>query len=391
MASVNPATVEQFLSGVPVPVQPAAIERELAALWKPAGERAQVDAGHAVTRVCLANLVVVGPADSAAWQEDALRKLSARYPCRVLWCRLDTASNNSALSAEVTAFCHLPQPGQPQVCSELILLATGRGGAVSLPSVALSLLEPDLPVVLWWALPADADTELFDSLCGLADRVIVHWEPLNSLTLRTTSARPGLRLCLREKALNKATIIVWHTLQHWREMMAQFADYPALGGTLHDVKTVTVGYATRADQPLATLPAALFVGWLAGQLQWRPIRRDARPDGVHATFAADSQTVEVSLLAQETNKVAPGRLMTLEVAVGLQDVAATLHLARVLGERMEIRQTLCITGACSVLKTLPIVERDEASVLGAAIESQSAARVFPRAARLALRLLGEND
>jgi hypothetical protein len=137
------------------------------------------------------------------------------------------------------------------------------------------------------------------------------------------------------------------------------------------------------------LPAALFVGWLAGQLQWRPVRRDAQADGVHATFAAGSRTVEVRLLAQDTDKVAPGRLMTVDVAAGLQDVSATLRLERVLGERMEIRQTLCITGACTVLKTLPIIERDEATVLGAAIESQSAARVFPRAAKLALWLLGE--
>ena len=389
MSSANISTVEQFLSGIPVPVQPAAIERELAALWKPAEESAQADASHAVARVCLANLIVVGPASTAAWQQEALRKLSARYPCRVLWSRLDTTSDDTTLSAEVTALCHLPLPGQPQVCSEVILLTTGRGGARSLPSVVLSLLEPDLPVMVWWALPADAEPELFDAVCELADRVVVHWEPLDSPVLRTASARPSLRLCLRPRAVNKATIMVWHTMSYWRELMAQFFDHPQLRGMLRDVGTVTVRYATSAGQPAATLPAALLAGWLAGQLQWKAVRSNARADGVHATFATDARTVEVKLLAQDTDKVAPGRLMTVDIAIGLGFTSATLHLARVLGERMEIRQTLCITDACTVLKSVPIAERDEATVLRAAIESQSAARVFPRAAKLALWLLGE--
>ncbi|MCX7826204.1 MAG: glucose-6-phosphate dehydrogenase assembly protein OpcA [Verrucomicrobiae bacterium] len=388
MAPTNPSTVERFLSGIPVPVQPATIERELAALWKPAGEPTQADAGHAVTRVCLANLIVLGPADTAAWQQDALRELTARFPCRVLWCRLDTASDRAALAAEVTAFCHLPQPGQPQVCSELILLATGRGGAGCLPSVALSLLEPDLPAVLWWALPAGAETALFDALCGLADRVIVHWEPLNSPKLRTTHAKPSLQLCLRAPALNKATIMVWHTMSHWRELTAQFFDDPQLGGMLPNVKTVTVRYATSAGQPPATPPAALYAGWLAGQLRWQLVNRDVTAGGLRATFATPaSQTVEVELSAQPTEQVAPGRLMAVDIAMNPGHTPTSLHLTRVLGERMEIRQTLRITETRATLKSLPIVERNEAAVLGAAIESQSAGRVFPRAAKLALELL----
>lgn len=377
-------TVAQFLSGIPVPVAPAAIERELAALWKPASEQASAEAGSAVTRVCLANLLVVGDAAHNAWHADTLQKLSARLPCRVLWAQLDSAA--AGLSAAVTALCHLPSPGNPQVCSELITL---RGGAGSVAGAVLPLLEPDVPVVLWWAMAAHEEPALFDALSELADRVIVHAEPLDSPALRTIGAAPSLRLCLREHAAGKATVVVWHTMMHWREMTAQFFDQPQLRDGLDGIQRVTVSYATPDGKPTAALPAALYAGWLAGQLRWTPVMREAAPEGVRAVFNAGPRKVRVELLAQAAGTLAPGRLTAVDIAAEFGPAEATFHLTRVVGERTEIRQAFCLSEACTLLKSLPIVERDEATLLGAAIESQSAARVFPRAAKTALWLLGE--
>lgn len=381
-------TVEQFLSGIPVPVEPAAIERKLAALWKPASEQADTGAGAAVTRVCLANLLVVGDAINNTWHADTLQKLSARFPCRMLWAQLDSANTDAGLSAAVTALCHLPSPGNPQVCSELITL---RGGAGSVAGAVLPLLEPDVPVVLWWALAADAEMALFDALCALADRAIVHAEPLDSPSLRTTNAVPSLRLCLRESAAGKATVVVWHTMLHWREMTAQFFDQPQLRDGLDGIEKVTVRYATPDGKPTVALPAALYAGWLAGQLQWTPVAREAGPEGVRAVFSVGSRRVMVELFAQTGGALVPGRLTSVDIAAEFGPVEAAFHLARVTGERTEIRQTFCLSGACTLLKSLPVVERDEPVLLGAAIESQSAAAVFPRAAKAALWLLGSRS
>jgi len=98
--------------------------------------------------------------------------------------------------------------------------------------------------------------------------------------------------------------------------------------------------------------------------------------------------VSVELLAQATDNVAPGRLTSVDITAATAPGRASFHLARVVGERTEIRKTLCLSEACTLLKSLPLVERDEATLLGAAIESQSAASVFPRAAKTALWLLG---
>ncbi|MBI5397433.1 MAG: glucose-6-phosphate dehydrogenase assembly protein OpcA [Verrucomicrobia bacterium] len=385
MPTTDTDVTAQFLSGIPVPVEPAAIERELAALWKPASEQAAEGSGSAVTRVCLANLVVVARARDAAWIGGALDALSARYPCRMIWLQLDDASDDAGFHAEVTALCHLPSPGNPQVCSELITLHTGRGGVAGVPGAVLPLLEIDVPVALWWAMPADSEVALFDAMAALADRIVVHPEPLTSATLRTLSSLPCLRLCERPSATGKATVLVWHAMGHWRELTAEFFDHPQLRESLDKITIVNIRYATPTGAPTATLPTALFVGWLAGQLAWTPRERIATDAGLRATFdAGGGRTVTVEMTAQASDKVAPGRLLAVDVIAA----GASFHLERVVGERQEIRQTLCVTEACTLLKTLPITERHEAVLLGVALESQSAARVFPRAARIALWLQG---
>ncbi len=382
-------TIERFLAGIPVPVEPMAIERELTALWKPASEQTGAGSGTAVTRVCLANLLVVGDVLNNAWQAGTIQKLSALFPCRILWVQLNAGNGDVRLSADVTALCHLPSPGNPQVCSELITLRTGRNGAGDVPGAVWPLLEPDVPVVLWWALPADAEPGLFDALSALADRVAVHAEPLSSPALRTVSAAPSLQLCLRENAAGKATVLVWHAMGHWREMTAQFFDPPQLRGALHGLETITVRYATPDGQPTATLPAALLAGWLAGQLRWTPSTCESVSGGMRATFHDPaSRPVCVELLAEAAPRVAPGRVMSVNMTAALGASRASFHLERLIAERWEIRQTMCLSETCTLLKSLPITERDEATLLGVAIESQSAAGVFPRAARTALWLLG---
>ncbi|HLU50198.1 MAG TPA: hypothetical protein VK116_19010, partial [Planctomycetota bacterium] len=72
-----------FLAGVPVEVDPRLIERELAALWKPASEA--TDGDEAVVRVCVSNLVVF--LDDPARLEEAsrtLERLSRRRPNRTI-------------------------------------------------------------------------------------------------------------------------------------------------------------------------------------------------------------------------------------------------------------------------------------------------------------------
>src|SRR5438270_7211399 len=125
---------DAFLQGQGVPVDPHDIEAELTRLWGPAAERAGgPDLEHpTVTRVVLANLVVGSKRADAERIDGTLDTVVQRYPSRAIVLR-QTDEAGRQVSAEVSALCHLPAPGMPQVCSERIVLRAGPEGLDLLP------------------------------------------------------------------------------------------------------------------------------------------------------------------------------------------------------------------------------------------------------------------
>src|SRR5215470_3829136 len=143
------ATSDAFLSGEGVPVDLHDIETELTRLWGPAAERAggPVPEQPNVTRIVLANLVVIGQSTDPARFREVLDTVTTRFPCRtIVVCRSDEPGRTVA--AEVSALCHLPAPGLPQVCSERIVLRAGPEASSLVPGAVRPLLEADLPFVL---------------------------------------------------------------------------------------------------------------------------------------------------------------------------------------------------------------------------------------------------
>ena len=102
-----------------------------------------------MTRIVLANLVVASRLADAPRLDGVLDTLTTRYPCRAIVV-LRTDEPDRRVSAEVSALCHLPAPGLPQVCSERIVLRAGPRAVDLLPGAVRPLLETDLPFVLWW-------------------------------------------------------------------------------------------------------------------------------------------------------------------------------------------------------------------------------------------------
>src|SRR3954451_21509603 len=111
-------TTDAFFGGEGVPVDLRDIETELIRLWGPAAELAggPVPEQPAVTRIVLANLVVIGQTEDSARLRDALDTVTTRFPCRTIVVRR-TDEPGRTVAADVSALCHLPAPGLPQVCS----------------------------------------------------------------------------------------------------------------------------------------------------------------------------------------------------------------------------------------------------------------------------------
>src|SRR5262249_49153878 len=138
-----------------------------------------------------------------------------------------------SVAAEVSALCHLPAPGLPQVCSERIVLRAGPEGGDLLPGAIRPLLEADLPFVLWWADDPRKDETLFRNLGDECSRLILD---LPDPGPEPDAPRLGPDLTVSRYSRDGA----WFGLTRWRELVAQFFDPPCHHETLSSIDSVTI-------------------------------------------------------------------------------------------------------------------------------------------------------
>ena len=168
------ATTDSFLEGQGIPVELPNIETELAKLWGPAAEQVggpELENPH-VTRIVLANLVVECLHGDGESLGPVLETVIARFPCRAIVVR-GSEIPSDRITADVSALCHLPAPGLPQVCSERIVLRAGPSAIDLVPGAVRPLLEADLPMVLWWTSDPREHESLFRDLADECSRLVL--------------------------------------------------------------------------------------------------------------------------------------------------------------------------------------------------------------------------
>ncbi len=183
--------------------------------------------------------------------EDAIEsanEASRQHPCRVIVLARGSKKAAARLDGQIRV-------GGDAGASEVVVLrgygplASGEAGA----GMAVPLLLPDTPVVVWWpgiapSVPAE------DPIGQLASRRITdaaaEKSPMRALEQRVTSYRPG------------DTDFAWTRLTLWRAQLASALDQPP-----HDAVTSAV-VDGEPDSPSTDLLA----GWLAHRLAV-PVKR----------------------------------------------------------------------------------------------------------------------
>jgi glucose-6-phosphate dehydrogenase assembly protein OpcA len=379
------ATSDAFLSGEGVGVDPRDIEAELTRLWGPAAERVggpDLENPH-VTRVALANLVVEGRPADAARLDGVLDVVASRYPCRAIVLRR-TDDPGRRVMAEVSALCHLPAPGLPQVCSERIVLRAGPEASDLLPGAVRPLLEADLPFVLWWTDDPRADEDIFRDLARECSRLI--------LDLPDPGADPAaLRLGLDPAVTPHGRDTAWFGLTPWRELVAQFFDPPCHDDALGRIDSVTV----RALSPTAgppPRPAVWLAAWLAGQLGWEPQGRPGcSPGRLEATFRGPAGPVSVSVVTETDPSATAPRLLETTLTARAPGGAESYRLTRDPARPTEVHVEVRSAGSCTLPRTVLAPELDAARRVAAALESSRRDPPFQHALPHALWLLGADD
>lgn len=240
-------------------IEIADVHQEITRLWREAaadaGEKAE-KAEKAMTRATTLNLVVAGCGDEQEGLSQILSETTASHPCRVIVIQTDEEQGTHP-RAWVSMMCHSSGRGQPQVCSEQLVLAGPRESLHELVASVAGLLVADLPTFVWWRgrLPeTDLERERFGHLQQVADRVLVDSARFSAGDLARVA-----ELCREFKG--SIGDLNWARLTPWRVSVAQSFDPPAVQALLPNLEKVEVHYAQEAE------PAArLMAGWLRSRL-----------------------------------------------------------------------------------------------------------------------------
>ncbi len=381
------ATTDSFLEGHGIPVARPEIESELAKLWGPAAEQVggpQIDSPN-VTRIVLANLVVEGLEVDCQLLGPALESVIARFPCRAIVVR-GTDDAERRVSAEVSALCHLPAPGLPQVCSERIVLRAGPRAIELIPGAVRPLLEADLPLILWWTGDPRRHESLFRELADECSRLI--------LDLPDPGAAVGaLRLGLDPSLCPSSRDTAWFGLTRWRELVAQFFDPACHHESLNRINSVRLDVLS-PDPSRPPRLAIWLASWLAGQLGWQqhgqPLKAGSAAESiVQATFRGPEGPIAVEIT---TRPIPPGlpvapRLVDVTITARGSQGLETFRLRRSDPGSPAVRVEVDTPNACHLPRIVSVPELEPARRVAAALESSRVDPPFQNALPIALWLM----
>ncbi len=192
-------------------VEPEKVLRDLRDLWTQLGSDQKESGG--VLRACAMTLLVVTEGEDAAQQvRRILGGVMHAHPCRAIVLRL---SPGAALEARVFAECWLSSGSQTQICAEGIELTVDATRLEEAAHLALPLIVPDLPVVLWLhGGIAFADTLTANPLLKLAQKVIVD----SGGAADVDSGIAAIRAL--HSPVRRVADLAWTRLTGWRESVA---------------------------------------------------------------------------------------------------------------------------------------------------------------------------
>ena len=240
-----------------VAVDPQAIEKDLADLWR-ASKQVNDDA---LTRAALWNVVAhTCTPELHTTASETLGRASASVPQRTIVIRA-SASAPAQIQTWISANCHLVGGGK-QICSEEINIVAGGDRIHRVPPLVNALLIPDMPVAVWWL--GDLPNEHEDYVLSLL-------EPADRLIVDSVFFDSPADLMLIERVSQKTTTtpadLNWVRLEEWRQATAAIFDPPHMRGRLETIRRLRVVAAASGSGYFGeSVEALLYTAWISAQL-----------------------------------------------------------------------------------------------------------------------------
>jgi hypothetical protein len=388
---MSDATSDAFLQGQGIPVDLREISNTLEHLWGPAAEQfggPEIDHPN-LTRIVLANLVVESLTGECSDLRPILETVITRFPCRAIVFR-GSDSPDRKITAEVSAMCHLPDPGMPQVCSERIVLHASQNALEMIPGAVRPLLEADLPYVLWWTTDPSRHEALFRNLADECSRLIVDLpDPGSSATALSLGLDPSVAPCSRDSA--------WFGLTRWRELVAQFFDCSTHVEALNRIDSFKIE-AFSPDHSHPPRLAIWLASWFAGQLGWKPSKEPVNSTGdAESTFRAEFQgpigTPTIEILTKALPKTLPAapRLNGVSITAQGPNGTESFRLNRPFPDSADVLIKADSPHFCRLPSLVLAPELDPARRIAAALESSRTDPPYLKALPIALWMIRQSE
>lgn len=243
-------------------------EKVLQALTHAWQQRATVGGEDALVRASTLNLLIYSPGPELAREvQDLLPVVVEKHPCRVIHIQAQPAATESVLRAWTEVHTVALGQGVRQLCCEQVTIDAQGDSVIGLEGAVMPLLDPELPVYLWWRGDPPFEGELFERLVETADCMVFDsadfGEPDEDLEwLADLVATQPFEIAYSD--------VNWARLTAWRALTAQFFDGIEYRDHLRRISSVRIGYAEPgARDGRVSAQAWLLLGWLASRLGWR--------------------------------------------------------------------------------------------------------------------------
>lgn len=264
-------------------VDPSKIEVELLKIWD--------ELAKEKTRACLFNLIVYNRlSERTDYIRDIVKKVSEKYPCRVLFVTFDPEPAHNYLKTAVSVV---------GACDYIDIGAAGTE-MEKVPFLLTPHIVPDLPVSLLWTEDPSQEHSLFDPLSKLANRIIFDSESADSLLAFSKKV-----LSLKQKTKADIADLNWARTEGWRDLLASLFHS---GDKLNQIKTIRIIYNARPTEFFCHLKvqSLYLLAWFSSRLNWKFQKATPQLD-----FHFENKKGEIR--STEWEKLGPGTIISVDI------------------------------------------------------------------------------
>lgn len=270
------------------------------------------EVGKNLMKASLFNLIVISNnPDRAHRDEELVRIITEKYPCRVIFVRLDP-SNNSDFVRSVNSF-QAVGTGSGKVLCEVVTIEASSSQTHKIPFLILPNILPDLPVYILLGHDPSNDP-ILQSIHRYATRTLFDVDTFDSFPSFAERI-----LALLQKASCTADLIDmnWARTRAWRDSIALAFNTEESLKQLARAKTIQLSYVAspdmQSDKTHIEIQAIYVQAWIAAKLNWTLLSVEREAKNIRINYKYDHVSVSVSCVPKDTPILPPGSIFSFEV------------------------------------------------------------------------------